>query len=179
MIRLNLLPIEEKKKIKLDFLQCNIIFSGLFLILLILILILILSGSLIFLNSKLYSIGQETMLQQSKIVQTETVKSIERKVKELNSQLIDLDRIIKNQSNFYNVLLDIVPELLSKVEVYTIDIEKETKKITITGYSSTRDDLLLIKKTLESSVKYKIADFPNSNLINPKDINFRFSLTYE
>lgn len=179
MIRLNLLPTEEKKKIKLDFLQCNIIFSGLFLILLILILILILSGSLIFLNFKLYSISQETMLQQSKIVQTETIKGIEKKVKELNLQLTDLDKITKNQSNFYNVLSDIVPELLSRVEVYTIDMERETKTITITGYSSTRDNLLLIKKTLETSVKYKNIDFPISNLTNPKDINFRFSFTYE
>lgn len=179
MIRLNLLPIEEKKKIKLEFLQCNIIFSGSFLVLLILILVLILSGSLIFLNSKLRSIGQETMLEQSKIVQTETVKSIEKKVKELNLQLTDLDKIIKNQSNFYNILLDIVPGLLSKVDVYTIDMEKETKIITITGYSATRENLQLIKKTLESSTRYKNIDFPISNLTNPKDINFRFSFIYE
>jgi uncharacterized membrane protein len=179
MIRLNLLPIEEKKKIKLEFLQCNIIFFGSFLVLLILILVLILSGSLIFLNFKLRSIGQETMLEQSKIVQTETVKSIEKKVKELNLQLTDLDKIIKNQSNFYNILLDIVPELLSKVDVYTIDIEKETKIIAITGYSATRENLQLIKKTLESSTRYKNIDFPISNLTNPKDINFRFSFIYE
>lgn len=179
MIRLNLLPIKEKKKLKLEFVQCNIISSGLFLILLILVSILLLDGILIFLNQRLYAIGKEVITEQSKIIQTETIRGIEKKVKELNIQLVDLDKIQKSQSNFYQVLSDIIPGLLSGVRVYTIELEKETKKIAITGYSPTRDNLLLIKKTLESSPKYKNIDFPISNLTNPKDINFRFSFSYE
>ena len=179
MIRLNLLPIEQKKRLRLYFFQNNILFSGLFLVLLVLILILFLGGILMFLHFKYLSIGKEIMVEQSKIIQIETIKGIEKKIKELNLQLADLDKIQKNQSNFYEILSSVVADTLSGVRVSAIEIEGATKKITITGYSPTRENLLLIKKTLENSSKYKNIDFPISNLTNPKDINFRFGFTYE
>jgi len=179
MIRLNLLPIEQKQRLRLYLIEHNIIFAGFFVIFLLLIVVLCFGGFLMFTSIKSSSINQEIVIEQSKIIQTNTIKGIEKKVKELNQELVDLEKISKNQSNFYQTLLNIIPELLSEVNVYNLELSSETKRITVTGFSSTREDLLEIKQKLEKSSRYKEIDFPISNLTNSKNIDFRFSFIYE
>lgn len=176
---MNLLPIRQRKKVKLEFIYQNIIFSGLILVLLILILTVFLGGFLIFLNFKYHSIEKKIIIEQSRIIQSETIKGMERKVKEINKELTELEQIQIKQSNLYQVLENITQDLLLEVEVQSLEIDRETGKITVAGYSAFRENLLAIKETLESSPQYKNIDFPLSNLTNPKDIDFRFSFIYE
>ena len=79
----------------------------------------------------------------------------------------------------YQVLENITQDLFSEVEVDTLEIDRETGKITVTGYSAMRESLLAIKETLEKSPDYKDIDFPLSNLTDPKDIDFSFNFIYE
>lgn len=174
---MNLLPTKQRKKIGLKIIYQNIIFSGLILILLILILIVFLGGFLIFLNFKYHSIEKKITIEQSRVIQTETIKGMERKVKELNKELVELKETQAKRSNLYQVLENVSQKLLLEVEVYSLEIDREAEKVTITGHSSTREKLLAIKETLETSPEYKNIDFPLSNLTNPKDIDFRFSFT--
>ena len=178
MLKINLLPIEQKQKLKLYFIYGNIIGSGLFLLLLTLILIIFLALFLAFLDLRFYFIGKEIINEQNKIAQTETIKGIEKKVRTLNAEINNLDKLQQNQSKYYQIIFDISQNLLSGVRVQTLEIEKDTGKITITGFSSTREALLAIKNTLGSSSKYKNIDFPLSNLTYPRDINFKFSFIY-
>jgi len=173
---MNLLPIKQRKRVKSQILYQNIIFSGLLLILLVLILMLVLGGLLIFLNFKYQAIEKEIILEQSKIIKTETVKSMERKVRELNKELISLKGIQEKQTGFYSTLSDLSENILKDIIVYTIEIDGDLNKITVSGYSSTREKLLVIKQKLESS--YKSVNFPISNLTDPIDINFNFTYEY-
>ncbi|MFH1129386.1 MAG: hypothetical protein V1686_01465 [Patescibacteria group bacterium] len=179
MIKLNLLPPEQKKRLKLHFIEYNVIFLSFFIVFLLLIVVLFLGGFLMFSNIKSGLINQEIVFEQSRIIQTNTIKGIEKKVKELNSELLDLEKISKNQSDFYQILSSIIPELLFKVNIYNLEISAETRRITIIGFASAREDLLEIKQKLESSSRYREIDFPISNLTNPKNIDFRFSFIYE
>ncbi len=179
MIKLNLLPTEQKNRLRLHLIEHNIIFAGCFIVFLLLITILFLSGFLIFSNAKSSAINQEIVIEQSKIIQTNTIKGIEKKVKELNKKLNDLEKISKNQSDFYQTLSNVIPELLSEVSVYNLEVNSVTKRITIVGFSPTRESLLKIKQQLEGSARYQEIDFPISNLTNPKNIDFRFSFIYE
>lgn len=155
----------------------NIISVGLLLIVLILILILILGGFLIFLNLKYQNIEKKIVTEQSRVIQAETVRGMERKVKELNKELVALKEIQRKQSNLYQVLDNISNNLLKEVEVRSLEIDRESGRITIAGHAETREDLLAIKQILETSLEYKDIDFPLTNLTNPKDIDFYFSFT--
>lgn len=176
---MNLLPIEQKKRIGLQVLYRNIISSGFILILLIFILILFLGGFLVFLNFKYYIIEQKITFEQSRIIQTETVKGMERKVKELNKDLIKIKDAYNKSSNLYQILDIVSQNLLTEVRVDSIEIDGNSNKIMISGYSPTRDKLLAIKTKLESFPEYKDIDFPISNLANPKDIDFYFNFVYK
>lgn len=175
---MNLLPIKQRKRARLAILYQNIISSGLILILLILVLIILLGGFLIFLNLKYQAIEKKIIIEQSRVIQTETVRGMERKVKELNKELVELKEIQNKQSNLYQILDNISQKLLLGVVVHSLEIDKKTGKVTVTGYSAFRENLLAIKQALETSSEYKNIDFPISNLTNPKDIDFWFSFTY-
>lgn len=175
---MNLLPIKQKKRIKLKIVFQNVIFSGLVLILLSLILILVLGGFLIFLNFKYQNIEKKITIEQSRVIKTETVKSMERKVREINKELIELKEIQTSQSNLYQALDNISQKLFLDVEIHSLEIDRESGKITIIGYSAFRENLLTIKRILETNPEYKDIDFPLSNLTDPEDIDFRFSFIY-
>ena len=174
---MNLLPIEQRKRVRLAICYQDIISSGLILIFLILILILFLGGLLIFLNFEYRTIEEKITIEQSRVVQTETVKGMERKVRDLNRELAQLKQIQNKQSNLYQVLDSLSQNLFRGVEIYSLEIDKNTGKVVVSGYSSTRDNLLTIKQILETSPEYKDINFPLSNLTDPKDIKFYFSFT--
>ena len=179
MLRINLLPLQQKKRLELKAFYQNIISSGFILFLLILFLIVFLAGFLIFLHFKYQAIENRIIVEQSKIIQTETVKGMEKKVRELNKELEELEKIQAERSNLYSILDNISQNLLIGVRVYSLEINRNSGMITVTGFSPTRENLLTIKKILENSPNYKNIDFPLSNLANPKDINFKFSFNYE
>lgn len=178
MLRMNLLPTEQRKKVNSLMIYQNIVFSGLILILLSLVLILLLGGFLIFLNLRFQAIEKEIISEQSRIIQTETVRSMERKIKELNKELEEVKEAQIKESNIYSILDDISQNVLVGVEVYSLRIDRETKRVNVSGYSPTRENLLIIKDILEDSDNYKNIDFPLANLTNPRDIDFSLSFDY-
>jgi len=176
---MNLLPKIQKKRLRLEIIYKNIIYSGFILILLILILIFFSAGLLVFLNFKYQAIEKGIVLEQSRIIETETVKGTERKIVELNKQLKELIEFERKQSNLYNTLNIIVKDVLNDVEIYTLEIDKEINKVTVRGFASNRNTLTVIKEKLLSSAEYKGVDFPISNFTTPKDIDFSFNFIYE
>jgi hypothetical protein len=176
---MNLLPTEQRKRVRLLICYQNIIFSGLVLVLLVLVLILFLGAGLIFLNLEYQIIEDKIAIEQSRVIQTETVKGMERKVKELNKELAELRQTQDKQSNLYQILDNISQKLLQGVEIYNLEINRESSRVMVSGFSPTRDKLLRIKQILETTSEYENIDFPLSNLTDPKDIKFYFSFTLQ
>lgn len=177
MMRMNLLPIEQRKRVRMILYYQNVIFGGLFLIFLIMLLILFLGAFLISLNFTYQALEKEIILEQSKSIGEETVVGIENKVEELNQDLISLRDTQFNQSNVYEIIEDLCQNLFLGIQIQSLDVNATAKKIIVIGYSPTRENLLAIKEILETSSKYKDVDFPLSNLVSAKDINFKFSFT--
>jgi hypothetical protein len=176
---MNLLPRKQRKRVRLIIYFQNIVFSGFILILLFLIIIFCLGGFLIFLNFQYQAVEKEIEIEQSKIIQTETVRGIERKIRDINNEMFELKKIQTEQSNIYQALENIYQELFVGVRVYALEIDTKTKKVVVTGYSATREKLLAIKQVLETSDRYRDVEFPLSNLVGPISIDFRFSFIYE
>jgi predicted RND superfamily exporter protein len=178
MIKMNLLPPEQKKRIKILILYRDIISSGLILFLLFLLLIIFLGGSLTFLNMQYLAFEKDINDQQSRIIQTETLKTIQNRIKELNDGILAIKKIEDSKSDLYEVLDRINEEIFQGVKIYSLQIDNDSKLITVSGYSSSRENLVAIRKILNGDSHYKEVDFPLSNLANPTNINFRFSFTY-
>jgi len=183
MIKMNLLPPGQKKRIKILILYRDIISSGLILFLMFLLLIIFLGGSLTFLNMQYLTFEKDINDQQSRVIQTETsktipLKTIQDKIKELNDGILAIKKIEDAKSNLYDVLDRINEEIFQGVKIYSLQAENDSKLITVSGYSSSRENLVAIRKILNSDSHYKEVDFPLSNLANPTNINFRFSFTY-
>ena len=178
MLRMNLLPIEQRKRVRMILYYQNVIFGGLFLIFLSILLILFLGAFLISLNFTYQTLEKEIVFEESKSIGEETVAGIEIKINELNQNLISLRNAQLNQSNIYKLIKNLYQNLFLGVQIHNLDIDGATKRVTVTGYSATRENLLTIKEILETSSEYKDVDFPISNLVNAKEINFRFSFTF-
>jgi len=173
---MNLLPLEQKKRIKSLLLYQSVISSGLILILLSLIVILFLSGFLVFLNFQYQEMENKIGIEQSKITQVGVIKNVEKNIKDLNKELRELSLINTDKKVLYDSLEKISNELLSEVRVDSLEIDN-LNKVSVYGYSDTRAKLLRIKNILETSSGFKEIDFPLSNLTNSSNIDFHFSFT--
>jgi hypothetical protein len=178
MIKINLLPPGQIKRIKMMILYQNVISSGLIIFLMFLSLIVILASFLTLLNSKYFVFEKNINEEQAKVIQTDSIKTIQKRVKDLNKDLSVIKKIQDTKSNLYGVLDKVDEELFSGVKIYTLDINSESKLISVTGYSPFRENLVVIKSALKNNPHYKEVDFPLSDLANPRDINFRFSFIY-
>lgn len=178
MIKINLLPSGQIKRIKMMILYQNAISSGLILFLMFLSLIVVLASFLTLLNFKYFVFEESINEEQAKVIQTDSIKTIQKRVKELNEDLSSVKKIQDTKSNLYGVLDKVNEELFGGVKVYTLEVNDESKLISVTGYSPFRENLVAIRNILKNNPYYKEVNFPFSNLANPRDINFRFSFTY-
>ena len=156
----------------------NVISSGLLLFLMFLVLTLFLAGALIFLNLQYLAFEKSINDEQSVIIQSESIKTIQNRIKELNDDLLAIKKIEDSKSDLYGVLDKINEELLTNVKIYNLDINGESKLVTVSGFAVLRADLVAIREKINSSSDYKEVEFPLSNLANPANINFRFSFSY-
>ncbi len=177
MIKISLLPPQQIQKIKSLIIYQYAFFSVLIIFLMLLVVLIVLASFLLFLNLKYASLEKNIDLEQVKVVQTESIKTLQIKVKDLNESMAKIKKIQDKRTNLYGVLETITGELLSNVKIYTLEIN-EKGLISVTGNASFREDLVAIRKILNTNPRYKEVDFPLSNLANPQNINFRFSFLY-
>jgi len=178
MIEINLIPPEQTRRVKQMTLYQNVVFSGLIIFLLFLLLIVSLGGFLIFLNFKYLSAEQNIEIEQGKTIRTETINTMEKKVKNINDELVKLGRIYDQKSDFYSIIDKLDNDVFKGIKIYNLEINGESKLITVSGFSAERQNLLMIKKIIETSPDYKNLDFPLSNLANPRNIDFRINFNY-
>ena len=156
----------------------NIISSGLILFLMFLFSVVALALFLTVLNFQYYVFEKSANEAQTKVVQTESIKTIQKRVKELNDDLSAIKKIQDTKSDIYGILNNINEELFKEVKIYSLEIDNNLKSVNVTGFSASRESLVKIRDLLESGSRYKNVDFPLSNLANPRNINFRFSFIY-
>jgi len=178
MIKINLLPPQQIKRIKMMIAYQNAISSGLILFSMFLLVIVALASFLTLLNFKYFIFERGINEEQAKVVQTESIKTIQKRVKELNDDLSLIKKIQDTKSDLYGILDKVNEELFGGVKIYTLEIDKESKLISVTGNSLLRENLVAIRNIIKSNPHYKEIDFPLSNLANPRNINFRFSFIY-
>lgn len=173
---LNLLPPQQKKELRLDFLNQTIVSAVVAVIFMILIGGLLLLVARDFLNINLEELERELALWQAR-TEIKELEDLERNIRELNKNLVFLDGRQKEQVKFSSFLEKLAKDVPMGIRFDDISIKESN--VNIRGYVLTRDILLTFKNTLESASYVGNFNFPLSNLVKTTDINFSLSFTYE
>ncbi len=177
---INLLPIEEKKRIARDynfriFIAYFYAVGACFLIACVLLLpayfLVILKENLA--NKKLETLKSLPISEPDK----DTIKII----KDVNAKISLIENAEKNK---FLVLENAIDKILSKkipgVKLTAIDYEKDKdriKSVTLKGIAPDRERLLLFKQMLENDAVFSKVDLPISNFVKGKDIDFSLKVT--
>jgi len=192
---INLLPKEDKKILLIE---RN---KKITVILCFLLLFFIICLILIFFSIKIYVNGQinteKTFLAENEkqLFQSE-LKGLEDKIKIANDSFKKLDYFYSKNIYFSEVLekiSDILPEVFYitniSMKLNVEEIKEEPKNlegtvrierkvsINLSGFASTREELLLFKENIEKLFKNVV--FPPSNLVSKKNINFYITFDTE
>lgn len=181
MTMINLLPPEQKKELLQEERHKLVLILGL------LIVFFLASLFLILLSIKIYISGG--VLSQKILVDSEEekfkiseIQKLEEEIKSTNQNLEKLTSFYKGQPNLTELLEKISKILPEKTYLTTFTLtssDKEKKiKISLGGYSPTRELLFEFKKRLEAEPDFKEIYFPPSNWIKPKDIDFLATFQY-
>lgn len=100
-------------------------------------------------------------------------------VKLLNSEAIVMDKTLEYQE-FIPILNTIISNKTNSIKITDVlftSISSSTSMLVVQGVSSTRDDLVNYKNTLDQTKMFKSVDLPVSNLAKDRNIVFSINLS--
>ncbi len=191
---INLLPPKEKEQLFLERKKKLVIILGYITIISLICL------SLVLFLVKLYILEQvghkKSILDTTeKKYQTSDYLFYNNLVKKYNKDLVTANTFYKKQIYFSDIIKTILdiqrPDGLFFNDMSIKNSEKDNKiknsekdnniKVTVSGISNTRDNLLIFKDNIENNNKIKNVYFPPNSWIKTKDINFyvTFEILYD
>ncbi|HNW71434.1 MAG TPA: hypothetical protein PKZ36_00980 [Candidatus Paceibacterota bacterium] len=176
---INLIPIEEKKKIKIDFYFR--LLSVFFVVLSFSILISSVSIMPAYISSleKKNSVNKKLEAQKSEVM-PEIDKQAQVAIKDLNTRLSVIEKAISNKYVFsQNIINEVLLKQETGIKITRIFYENDKFKgrvVTVSGIASSRQQLLLFRKAFENSGAFKSIDLPISNFVKGSDIQFTLNL---
>lgn len=176
---INLIPIEEKRRIFRDFYfrVATVVFVMLGISLLIASFAILPSY---FISSvEKNSIDEKLKMQENEIIPIPDQVTLAA-VKDLKSKLSFVENSEKNKFIFSkNVIGQIISKKMPSIKISEISYQndiKTGKKISISGIAPSREMLLVFRKALEDGVAFSKVDLPISNFIKGSNIKFYLSL---
>ncbi len=172
MIKLNLLPLQEKEALALEKTQRWIIFYGSAItgIFLIFVALLIIIWAFIAIQLKSAVNNLESVQSSFK---GQDLKTQQAAVADLNKYLEKIASIQKNQKSYSVLLISLSNLVPSGIRLNTLAIDR-SDEISLNGYAQRRELILAFKDSLEKSNLFTDIENPLSNLIKQTDINFYF-----
>jgi len=172
MITLNIISPELKKEIKLkniyQILKVEIFFAMIFIIFYLASVI----SSKYILKSYLAEITQKNNIANE--ATNETIQTVDN----INKKLVEVAKIQTENINWLNLLEAISNNTEDDVRYNKIAIDTKSG-LALSGISSTREGLIKIKKFLENAQYLSDVNFPISNLLEKKDINFNITAKFK
>lgn len=173
MLTINLLPPQKKKELKLEKINHLVVFYGSLVILSFLIFIILLYNVQLFLSWKINEIKQQITTKETAL---ESQKELEEKIKNLNNTLIKITKAQASQPQWSLVIEKLASLIPPGVQLENLSGNLESKTINLSGFSPSRDKVLLLESSFKDSSQFEIANAPLSNLTKPTNIDFQFGL---
>jgi Tfp pilus assembly protein PilN len=174
---INLLPLAEKEKILIDA-KIKVVAVIWFLII---FFIFCLVGFLIFINFyiKIQLDGQRIQISETNVASSNAkALDLENKITLFDSDLNDISTFFQNRiyfSEIFNKISGVLPANVYLTNLTAIK-GKVGVKVSVSGFSPNRDDLLELKKNIDKdSIYFNNVYFPQSDWVRPSDIDFFIS----
>ena len=170
----NILPDENKAKLKREYLLRLLAICCLFLSFTMLVGTILLFPSFIVLYQKRTILNEELKTEG---VETPNTKNFSDIAKELQQKVKLLGSFSENSSP-RGTFSGIISERGNNITLsrFTYDFKDGSNSIVIVGNAKTRDDLLRFQSNLEKTALFKSVDFPDNLLAQNKDIMFNIIL---
>jgi hypothetical protein len=161
MITLNLLPREQRRQLKKDIRNIELVNN------MVLITIVVALTSAIFFAAHLY-LDYKTA-EVEKVSPADIESSV---VGKINSEIVRVEVLQRDYVKWSRVLsnyLSLVPE---GNKIYNLNFNKTELTMVMTGFSETRSDFLMLEENLKNSDILSDLDSPISNLLHQSDITY-------
>ena len=177
---INLLPPKEKEEILKEENWKLLMILGMILLFFLISLLLILFSIKIFIVGEVEA-QKIIFAEREKEFKSTQMQNLQNNLTAFNKKLSQLDSFYQNQSNFSEILEEISKTLPSGVYLNNLSIvsqggKNEGSGCSISGFSPSRQILLVLKDNLEKEKNFQEVYFPSSNWVKPADINFTISL---
>lgn len=177
---INLLPPQEKSELLMEKNKKLIVVLGCLILISLVYLSLILSALKYYILENITY--QKTILESNeKKYQTKDFMDIKTQIQKYNASLGKVSNFYSKEIYLSNAIEEIT--LIPRPDGVVFDSITLSKKptdtkikVTISGTSKTRDNLLLFKNNIESNKKMENINFPPNNWIKPSDISFYMTL---
>jgi hypothetical protein len=179
---INLLPPKEKEELLLQKYKRLVVVLGNMVLISVVCLTLILFALKFYVLSEISFQKLNLDLANQKYT-TDGTMTFKEMIKKYNASLVKMDAFYK-QTTYMSDILKNVLGVNRAPGIYFKDISinrlrkdstspgSDEVKISITGYSSTRESLILFKEALEKNDKIKNISFPPQNWVKDSDIDF-------
>jgi len=173
MLRLNILPDDYKKEIKL--ISIYSVFKN---VLLLLVFLTALVGIIFLLGDAVLqtyidnSGAGRTMIQSN-------YQNLDGQVREAESKIEYVVNIQEDAINWSKLLEDVMIKTNNNIKFSRITIDREKYQLNLFGQAETRGDLIALKEEFEKSDNYLSIDFPIENILEKNDITFNMLITID
>jgi len=176
---INLIPIEEKKKIRKDFYYRFFVLFFIMLGLLTIVLIVATLPAYFISLEKKISINSRLEIQKNEVM-PELDQQAQTELKDLDAKLSLLDKAKRNKYVFsQKVVSEIISKKITGIKINRITYDNDSlegRVISVSGLAQNRETLLLFRKALEEDNSFKNVDLPISNFVKGTDIEFSLNL---
>ncbi len=172
MIKLNLLPPQERKALAADKTRRWIIYYGSAILSILLLFAASLGLIWLCINIQLKNLSDNFSSFQTSL-QGQDVKAQEAAITKANSYLEEIDKIQKNHKSYSGLLASLASATPAGIRLESLSVENDGS-ITLNGFAQRRDLILDYKDSLEKLNLFGAIENPLSNLVKQTDINFYF-----
>ncbi len=174
MIKLNLLPPKEKRKLELANLNRLVVFLAIRIAIFLFIFTLFLITTYYCLFVLLKEQKRSIEINRND-VRIQHLTKMEEKIENVNQQLDKINLKQKELVIWTPVLEELAKITPSGVYLMNFSYRLSGSKINLSGWAESRDKLIRFKDSLEKSPLFVNLESPLSNLIKQNDINFSFT----
>ncbi len=170
MIKLNILPDQIKKDIKI-----NLIYSAIKEQFMLLIFISAIVGIILLLSQLVLELGFVDSVNEDRVIFNLEQKHSQSVIREINSDLSMTNKIQLDFITWSSFLERLSKKIPTNISVSNLSIDKEAESLNIRGVAISRNDLLNLKNVLEEMEEIELIEIPLQNILQQSNIEFNIS----
>ena len=170
----NLLAKEDQKDIRLEKATAAVLNFFIWVVMSLIILAVFIIAGRIYLTSELSTTETKIDLQKQVVSQDEN-QQLKKTLDEFNTHLLNLVNLDEHQGQWSEVLISFARLIPKDVSIDSFTAERETGRIRISGFASSRESVLQLRQNLLAAADFTDVNFPLSNLVKPTNLSFNYT----